>query len=610
MTGDIVMNRFVKLKIGIMLLLGCIIQKSIYPTYTCTLNNESAAVIVVEFDRLGRSGSGEITVEPKGLGKWDAGICALIFPCSVKGIRIIKVLWQGKEIPNSTFEEKWAAGRPASFTWTMTENFLLNDENEVDRVQLTLHREPAGFKGSTYPGGNVWTLGPLAITPTENITKQAKNVPKSAKQTIEPKKYANKQEEQAAEKGVNLAKGFVPKNEKDRAESCYCYLPNCDVKEMLRKMISNARPFLIHTNGIVPSVYGSSKNEVLEQVMQEKNGKYEPSAGNGPRPSCSHFQSLKFVRAPNGNVPEFMILAAGDCREWKAQLVIAKKTKDDPLTGRWDVQKIITINDSEENMDLWHPGGLDICGNLMAIPIEDFLIKDYRPQSDFKPQYRHRRSKILVFDITDILNPKLVTEILRDSGPVMCVGLTRLSDKRWLIYGGDPQYAEVYISKTTDAKDGFELHGHATCPCNGQNVSFITIGKNGDLYLAFTSNRSSLAPVITGDDVVDLVKFEYDLNTKGDGATIKGHANFIDTVNADCGHGEIQVGKEKIGGVQICNFNAAANIIPAGGIIGIYHYLDRKNQCLHCGLFGPTMEKLEEVEQNVVDEVVNAESLK
>jgi hypothetical protein len=134
--------------------------------YTCTLKNESYATIVVEFYRYSRPASGDITVTPGGTGQWDAGKCALIFPCSISGMRIKSMKWGNREVPGAAGAgEEWHGfkSHAASQTWVITQEFMTNDQGKTDRIRFHLRREPAGVGGSTYPGGLIWTSEPMSI---------------------------------------------------------------------------------------------------------------------------------------------------------------------------------------------------------------------------------------------------------------------------------------------------------------------------------------------------------------------------------------------------------------------------------------------------------------
>jgi hypothetical protein len=134
--------------------------------YTCTLKNESYATIVVEFYRYTRPSSGNITVMPGETGQWNAGTCALIFPCSISGIRIKSMKWGNRDVPGAAGAgEEWGGlkSHAASQTWVMTQEFMTNAEGKTDRVRFHLRREPAGAGGSTYPGGHIWSSEPMNI---------------------------------------------------------------------------------------------------------------------------------------------------------------------------------------------------------------------------------------------------------------------------------------------------------------------------------------------------------------------------------------------------------------------------------------------------------------
>jgi len=386
-------------------------------------------------------------------------------------------------------------------------------------------------------------------------------------------------------------KGFVPKNNTERNENCYAYLTG-DPKILLQAMTTNARHFKININGLVPKVFWSSREDAAFQAAREHSTEkyYDPLKRNGARPSLSHFQSIKMIRKANGARPEFIVAAAGDSRSWKSQLFIAQHPIDASLTDQWKIIKAITLNDNPDENDLWHPGGMDISGTYLAVPVEDWLIKDYLSKELYPGVLKHyeSRSKIMFFDISDPANPKrLPISIERNSGYCPAIAFTRLSNGHYLVYTNGA--GDIHISKTTKLTDGFEQVGTID-DSGGQNLSFITIGSQGDLYLVATKNASRAAPVVSGKNIARLFKFNFDLSTK------TGSLTFITEHSCDCGGGGIF----GLGADFGCNFNAAANVTPMGGLLGIYHYvLDGKY--LGCTLFGPEIESPEKHVEELID---------
>jgi hypothetical protein len=375
--------------------------------------------------------------------------------------------------------------------------------------------------------------------------------------------------------------GFVPKNDAERNENCYAYLTG-DPQTLFQIMTTNAKPFKISINGLVPKVFASTREDAAMQAVREHSAEkyYDPIKGHGARPSLSHFQSIKMARKANGARPEFIFATAGDSRSWKSHLFVAQHPANAPLTDQWKVIKDITLNDNPDENDLWHPGGMDISGSYLAIPLEDYLIKDYLSKELYPGVLKHyeHRSKIIFFDISDPANPKrLPVSIERNSGYCPAIAFTRLSNGHYLVYtNGD---GDIHISKTTKLTNGFEQVG-TIGGIEGQNLSFITIGTQGDLYIVATENTSIASPVVAGKNMARLFKFNFDISTK------TGSLTYITERSCDCGSDSIF----GLGADFGCNFKAAANVTPMGGLLGIYHYvLDGKY--LSCTLFGPEIEK-------------------
>jgi hypothetical protein len=393
------------------------------------------------------------------------------------------------------------------------------------------------------------------------------------------------------EKHAAPVQGFVPKNDIEHNENCYAYLTG-DPQVIFQAMTTNAKPFRINTNDIVPQVFGSSRADAALQSAREYGPEkyYAPSKRVGARPSLSHTQSIKMVRRPHGARPEFIFIAAGDSRSWKSHLFIAQHPSHAPLTDQWKIIRNIVLNDDPDENDLWHPGGMDISGNYLAIPVEDFVIKDYLSKELYPGVLKHYepRSKIMFFDISDPMYPKrLPVAIERNSGWCPAVAFTRLHDGHYLIYIAGA--GDVYISKTTKITDGFN-HTGTIDGIPGQNASFITIGPAGDLYIVATENNNKATPVIAGDNIARLFKFNFDAQTK------TGSLPYISERICDCGGGGIFGLGSNFG----CNFNAAATVTPMGGLLGIYHYII-DGKYLGCTLFGPDIENAAQRVEELID---------
>ena len=551
----------------LLILLTASIFQGPIDAYICTLVNKTRATIVVEFykmnSQLKTESSGDITILPNSENKWDAGKCLVAFPCSISGIKIIQMTMPEKSGTESTkpvpgadkIQEKWTgvSAHAVSHTWVMTEDYPDAATGNFDHIQFILTRTPAGVRGTTYPGGMVWKSSPVEI--------------------IAP---------------INPVKGFVPRNKAEYDESCYTYLTG-EPTVLFDKMCQNPQPFMIDINNMVPKVYWSSRKEAMQQAIAEKSGEYDPIKRNGMRPSTSHYQTIKILHPCCGKADkEYLVVDSGNDQTWQADLFIAEHPRKSPIDKDWRVVKSIVLNDSPDEKDLWHPAGVDMCGPYLAIPMEDWRIKDYLSKELYPGKLIHyeSRSKIIFLDMTDPLNPKRLNVTIErsakktrknpgDNNPsfMPAIGFTRLSDRHYLIYLGGT--GDIYISKTDNLNDGFNYSGRIN-DVPSQNTNFLTIGDKGDLYLVATYNVKNTAPVISGDNRATFYKFNYDPATK------KGAATKIKDYNCNCGGG----GVAGIGADFGCNFNAGANVTPTGGIIGIYHYV-RDGKYLSCTLFGP-----------------------
>jgi hypothetical protein len=551
--------------------------------YTCMFKNDTDASLVIRFYRLKGNlkseSSGNITVLPWTTGIWNAGK-AFIFPYSIAGMEIVKMTWKGKDVPGgNSVHEFWkkTKARAVNCTWIMTQNFPPDAEMKRTKVKLTIDREPAGFKGSTYPGGIIWESEPFDIEIPEKEDKSTL--------VLDTKIEAVDLQDETIRD--TAAKGFVPKNDADRNENCYAYL-NDDVTMVFRDMCNNPKYFRIDTNKIVPKIYETTRNKAMQGGLAEKSKKYDPVKKVGARPSYSHFQSIKMFRKANGARPEFIAIAAGDITKWEAHLFIAQRPKESGITENWKVIKCITLNDAPDENDLWHPGGMDISGNYLAISMLDFMIKEYITKELYPGRLAHTepRGKIIFFDISNPLELKRLSVNIDLTAPSIdvtppSIAFTRLNDQRYLIC---TTHGDVFISKTKNIEAGFDHLSNIGTLGDWQNLSFVTVGIHGDLYLVGSDNTHAYAPVVSGDDIAAVYKFEYDLKTK------TGKATKIIENKCDCGDDGIF----GIGAGTGCNFKATGNVTPMGGFISAYHYVSN-HKYINCTLFGPEYENPDKI---------------
>ncbi len=353
---------------------------------------------------------------------------------------------------------------------------------------------------------------------------------------------------------------YIPQQQADFKKYCYAYIdkPTERVEAIFDRMCKPTESFTIlctDSDGCthVPGIYTQTATRAAGQVIKEKlNALF--GIHQQPRETYCHFQSIKLLPS---QVPGHLhiLFVGGDIRTRTAHCMIATCTGN-PITNIWRTISCTMINKKipgkraslDDETDLWHPAGIDICGNYLVLPLEDYLVRCKKlPRG---------RARIIFFDITDPCCPKrLAVHIDLPSSWCPCVACTRLADRRMLIaaYSGD-----IFISKSETIEDGFVRVGSMqkrAWPANThQNLNFVTINKR--LYLIGTRNSSALTPVISGKNYAMLCSFNFDTK-RGLGESVCIRENLC-----DCGHRSC-----------FCNFAAGATVTPAPGLLGISHWV-------------------------------------
>ena len=133
---------------------------------------------------------------------------------------------------------------------------------------------------------------------------------------------------------------------------------------------------------------------------------------------------------------------------------------------------------------LWHAGGIDTWGNLVAIPIEYPHWTNDNPgrfeNRAAPPQFGDRNlSRIQIVDLS--VQPRVLpVSIERNGSLATCAGFTRLMDGRFVLIvlsqPGPLVRVDCYISKTTDLLQGFDLGWQQDVQqlSNFQSLSLLT----------------------------------------------------------------------------------------------------------------------------------------
>jgi len=99
---------------------------------------------------------------------------------------------------------------------------------------------------------------------------------------------------------------------------------------------------------------------------------------------------------------------------------------------------------------LWHPGGISVVGDLVVVPVENYL-----------ERLGKRISKILFVDVSDPERPQVLEQSIdRTRGPVVdkagAAALVHLDDGRFLVAARSTRRLFFYPSRTTRFEDGFD----------------------------------------------------------------------------------------------------------------------------------------------------------
>jgi hypothetical protein len=223
-----------------------------------------------------------------------------------------------------------------------------------------------------------------------------------------------------------------------------------------------------------------------------------------------HFQGIQ--RHGDG---QHLIMVGGDVVAPSSQLfVIRMDTRR--KTGPWGSNIIkdgkapdrdrlvhITALDGE----LWHPGGIDLCGDILVIPIET----DVR-----------NVSRVLFLDVGNPTSPILLKpQLNRMEQPIQrkatAVALCRLAQNDHFLCAilsgsGEERRIDLHLSESVDFEQGFSQHvewpNAQLLPSGGRDFDFQSINfvvqKDGALFLVGSENKSSLAPLDQDDDLAEL----------------------------------------------------------------------------------------------------------
>lgn len=261
---------------------------------------------------------------------------------------------------------------------------------------------------------------------------------------------------------------------------------------------------------------------------------YTQSGENNNNGYQNHFQGIQRLQEKN-----HLVISGGDWRNSKSDLFIVK-IGSRPEKGAW-WSNIITAQDPPQSDAIiasieldkknWHAGGMDVQGDILAVPLE------YSPPDSIvdlfgikPPDYGNvQSSMIMFFDLSIPAQPKKFPfEIKRERTKAGAIALTQLQNDYflaavWTDSDNRPQKRkrlEFYVSKTKKFKDGFNAVAWTWYPedllsfgeqdrkfGDYQAINFI-LQEDGQLYLVGFHNTSSVAPLPFGTDYADLYFIE------------------------------------------------------------------------------------------------------
>ena len=298
--------------------------------------------------------------------------------------------------------------------------------------------------------------------------------------------------------------------------------------------------------------------------------------------SENHFQGMQ--RLANG---KFLAISGGDWRTSMSHVFIVRMGSR-PKRGPWasnttakdkrppDRDRIVGVVGIDSEM--WHAGGMDVMGNVLAVPVE------YPPPASLPlrslanlplPNHGARtRSRIVFLDLSNPASPKrLRSTIERSRTKATAVALTRLPNRYYLAAVLSGRGLDFYLTNTRSLSSGFRarpttwlprqvraLEGQERDFGGYQTINFVS-QSDGGLYLIGLRNTSPMAPTIPGDNNADL--FAIDLPDSD-----KAPANANDSVptptitrvasrQLQCKHRQ-------------CNMAAAAGTYIDGGKLMVY----------------------------------------
>ena len=250
--------------------------------------------------------------------------------------------------------------------------------------------------------------------------------------------------------------------------------------------------------------------------------------------------------------------------------------QQDKLVGIFQINNNLGNDDASE---FWHAGGMDTCGNILAVSLEN--AKD-------------QESWIRFYDFTDAENPQKIDNTdFKIKGNSGGIALTKRLDNRficasWTDSDDGPDRFDFYISKNPDDLSSWNekitYEYRRLTPEDNLNPKFQSINfvrqKDGKLFLIGTENSNKFAPVLKGKDRAHLYEVTFFENHDNE-------AQFYLTKIAQ---------KDFEGGGSYANFGAAAGVYVNNAdkmaLYSAHHW--RSEGIIKIGEYWPVLEPNEE----------------
>ncbi len=161
---------------------------------------------------------------------------------------------------------------------------------------------------------------------------------------------------------------------------------------------------------------------------------------------------------------------------------------------------------------LWHAGGISVCGDILAVPVESS-----------SPE----RSRVVFYNMNNPEKPQQFTHtVKRPNAKAGAVALTRLPNDYYLLAvwsdsDTKPRRLDFYLSQSTRFMDGFApgpvtWYARDVAAASGQDPNFSNFQTvnfvnqtDGRMFMVGLHNTSDQAPTVPGRDYADLYSLSF-----------------------------------------------------------------------------------------------------